>query len=198
MPKPPRRAEAAEVASKKAQDLYLAAEDAKAAADAAAAKAKEAQAAAAAAKAEADAAQKIVDELKAKGEKEIDNGTGVGGEVIIGEHTDDGSGVTKVDETTAVVNKTGVKLVGYYNNKGAFDVVDYYVTDADGDPALAGSLPPVDLALGDTASSSTSGSSNSNLPAVLIGVGVVGAAAAAATTVVVRRKRHDGPGNTSA
>ncbi len=118
--------------------------------------------------------------------------------MIIGEHTDDGSGVTKVDETTAVVNKTGVKLVGYYNNKGAFDVVDYYVTDADGDPALAGSLPPVDLALGDTASSSTSGSSNSNLPAVLIGVGVVGAAAAAATTVVVRRKRHDGPGNTSA
>ncbi|GAA3141568.1 hypothetical protein GCM10020255_018250 [Rhodococcus baikonurensis] len=104
-----------------------------AAADAAAAKAKEAQAAAAAAKAEADAAQKIVDELKAKGEKEIDNGTGVGGGVIIGEHTDDGSGVTKVDETTAVVNKTGVKLVGYYNNKGAFDVVDYYVTDADGD-----------------------------------------------------------------
>ncbi|MDJ0111516.1 hypothetical protein QM646_34090, partial [Rhodococcus erythropolis] len=147
--------------------------------------------------AEADAAQKIVDELKAKGEKEIDNGTGVGGEVIIGEHTDDGSGVTKVDETTAVVNKTGVKLVGYYNNKGAFDVVDYYVTDADGDPALAGSLPPVELALGDTASS-TSGSSSSNLPAVLIGVGVVGAAAAAATTVVVRRKRHDGPGNTSA
>ncbi len=129
LPKPP-RSRSCRSGEQEAQDLYLAAEDAKAAADAAAAKAKEAQAAAAAAKAEADATQKIVDELKAKGEKEIDNGTGVGGEVIIGEHTDDGSGVTKVDETTAVVNKTGVKLVGYYNNKGAFDVVDYYVTDA--------------------------------------------------------------------
>ncbi|MDI9914061.1 hypothetical protein [Rhodococcus sp. IEGM 1379] len=160
----------------------IAAAEAKAKAAEGAAKA--AQAAATAAQGESDAAKKALEDLKAKADKDIENGTGIGGDVIIGDKTTDGSGVTKVDDTTAVVDKTGVKLVGYYNSKGPFDVVDYYVTDAEGDQALAGGLPPVDLALGDSSSSG----GGSNLPAVLIGVGVVGVAAAAGT-VGIRRKR---------
>ena len=99
--------------------------------------------------------------------------------------------VTEVDANNVVVDETGVQLVGVSNEDGSFTVVDYFTQNDDGVTVNAGELPAVDLALGDSATSAAADSGSSNLPVILLGVGVVGAAAVGTTVYLRRRNSTD-------
>ncbi len=100
--------------------------------------------------------------------------------------------VTEVDENTVVVDKTGVSLVGVKNEDGSFTVADYFTTDDNGVVSVAGELPPVDLALGDSSNEASGASdSSSNTPVILAGVGVVVVAAAGGAFYLRRRSSTD-------